>query len=149
MPLLARIRLARRCGRSRDVARRARLVAAAIVAVPLIAYPLVVGADGARFPSSADCVRIASPGETAALDLVFGRRDTAAEAERLLERVQGVGYVDAEVRGDGCGRWKVLYDGITPTLRARARRPRRTVPVSRRGSRSSHPASSDPYDSPS
>jgi hypothetical protein len=91
----------------------ARLVAAAIVAVPLIAYPLVVGADGARFPSPADCVRIASPGETAELDLVFGRRDTIAEAERLLERVQGVGYVDAEVRGDGCGRWKVIYDGIT------------------------------------
>ena len=90
----------------------ARLVAAAIVAVPLIAYPLVVGADGARFPSPADCVRIASPGETAALDLVFGRRDTIAEAERLLKRVQGVGYVDAEVRGDGCGRWKVIYDGI-------------------------------------
>jgi hypothetical protein len=24
-----------------------------------------------------------------------------------------VGYVDAEVRPDACGRWKVLYDGIT------------------------------------
>ena len=90
----------------------ARVVAVAIVAVPLIGYPLVVGADGARFPSPHDCVRIASPGETAELDLVFGRRDTPAEAERLLERVQAVGYVDAEVRGDGCGRWKVLYDGI-------------------------------------
>ena len=77
----------------------ARLVAATIVAVPLIGYPLVVGADGARFPSRADCVRLASPGETGDLDLVFGRRDTPAEAERLLERVQGVGYVDAEVRG--------------------------------------------------
>jgi hypothetical protein len=91
----------------------ARVVAAAIVAVPLVGYPLVVAADGARFPTMGDCVRIASPGETAELDLVFGRRDTPAEAERLLERVRGVGYVDAEVRGDGCGRWKVLYDGIT------------------------------------
>jgi hypothetical protein len=91
----------------------ARVVAAAIVAVPLVGYPLVVAADGARFPTTGDCVRIASPGETAELDLVFGRRDTLAEAERLLERVRGVGYVDAEVRGDGCGRWKVLYDGIT------------------------------------
>ena len=26
--------------------------------------------------------------------------------------MRGVGYVDAEVRGDGCTRWKVLYDGI-------------------------------------
>lgn len=90
----------------------ARLVAAAIVAVPLVGYPLVVVADGARFPSAQDCVRRASPGETGGLDLVFGRRDTIAQAEELLERVRKVGYVDAEMRGDGCGRWKVLYDGI-------------------------------------
>ena len=91
----------------------ARIAAAAIVAVPLIGYPLVVAADGARFPSSEDCVHKASPDERGELDLVFGRRDTTAEAELLLERVQGVGYVDAEISGDGCGRWKVLYDGIT------------------------------------
>jgi hypothetical protein len=91
----------------------ARIAAAAIVCVPLLGYPLVVAADGARFPSPEDCVHKAGPEETGELDLVFGRRDTIAEAELLLERVQGVGYVDAEVRGDGCGRWKVLYDGIT------------------------------------
>lgn len=91
----------------------ARLVAAAIVAVPLVGYPLVVGADGARFPSAHDCVRLASPGDAGDLDLVFGRRDTIPEAEQLLEQVRKVGYVDAELRGDGCGRWKVLYDGIT------------------------------------
>jgi hypothetical protein len=91
----------------------ARIAAAAIVAVPLIGYPLIVAADGARFPSPEDCVHKASPGEPGELDLVFGRRDTTAEAELLLERVQGVGYVDAEISGDGCGRWKVLYDGIT------------------------------------
>jgi hypothetical protein len=92
---------------------RIRLAAAAIVAVPLVAYPLVVGADGARFPSRNDCVRPAPPGSTEPLDLVFGRRDTPGEAERLLARVKAVGYVDAEVRTEGCGRWKVLYDGIT------------------------------------
>jgi hypothetical protein len=43
---------------------------------------------------------------------VFGRRSTPDAAEQLLARVRGVGYVDAEVRPDGCGRWKVLYDGI-------------------------------------
>jgi hypothetical protein len=90
-----------------------RLAAAAIVAVPLLAYPLVVGVDGARFPSQDDCVRIAPAGSTEPLDLVFGRRDTPAEAERLLEQVRAVGYVDAELRPDGCARWKVLYDGIT------------------------------------
>ena len=90
----------------------ARIAAAFVVAVPLLAYPLVVGADSVQFPSAEDCVRRAPPGATAPLDLVFGRRDTVAEAEELLERVRGVGYADAEVRGDGCGRWKVLYDGI-------------------------------------
>lgn len=92
--------------------RTARWLAAAIVALPLLAYPVAVGADGVPFPSAADCVRKAPPGSTAALDLVFGRRDTAAEAEQLLARVRGVGYADAELRLDGCGRWEVLYDGI-------------------------------------
>jgi hypothetical protein len=89
----------------------ARLLAAAIIVVPLLAYPLMA-VGGARFPSRDDCVRLAPEGETGALDLVFGRRDTVAEAERLLEQVRGVGYKDAELQGDGCGRWKVLYDGI-------------------------------------
>ena len=93
--------------------RAARITAAAIVAVPLVGYPLVVGADGTPFRSADDCVRKASPGETAALDLVFGRRDTEEEAQQLLDEVRTVGYVDAELRVDACGRWEVLYDGIT------------------------------------
>jgi hypothetical protein len=90
----------------------ARIAAAVVLAIPLLGYPLVVGADGVSFPSPEDCVRMASPGETASLDLVFGRRDTIPEAEELLRRVRSVGYADADLRGDGCGRWKVLYDGI-------------------------------------
>ena len=90
----------------------ARRAAVAIVAVPLLGYPLAVGADGVRFPSAADCVHVAAPGETGALDLVFGRRDTPREAARLLARVRSVGYGDAEMRSDACGRWEVLYDGI-------------------------------------
>jgi len=93
-------------------ATRIRLVAAAVIIVPLVAYPLVAGAGGARYPSRDDCVRRATPGETADLDLVFGRRDTPMGAERLLVRVRAVGYVDAEMRMDGCGRWEVLYAGI-------------------------------------
>ena len=92
---------------------RLRIAAVAIVAVPLVAYPVVVGADGAPFPSIEDCVRVAPEGTTEPLDLVFGRFDTPAAANALLARVRGVGYVDAEVRPDACGRWKVLYDGIT------------------------------------
>ena len=89
-----------------------RLAAGAIVVVPLVGYPLIVAVDGARFPSQADCVRIARATDDAELDLVFGRRESPAAAERLLERVQRVGYGDAELRPDGCGRWEVLYDGI-------------------------------------
>ena len=92
--------------------RQVRLAAALVVAVPLLGYPAIVLADGARFPARDDCVHVAPVGSTEALDLVFGRRATMAEAETLREKVAGVGYVDAEVRPDGCGRWKVLYDGI-------------------------------------
>lgn len=79
---------------------------------PLVGYPLLVGADGAPFPSRDDCVRVAPPESTEPLDLVFGRRDTAAAGNALLREVVNVGYRDAEVRRDGCGRWEVLYDGI-------------------------------------
>ena len=90
-----------------------RLVAVLIVAVPLLVYPALVLADGgARFPSREDCIRVAPPGSTEPLDLVFGRNDTPGGAEELLEQVRDVGYVDAEMGPDGCGRWKVLYDGI-------------------------------------
>ena len=92
---------------------KARLAAAAIVAVPLLGYPaLVLAGGGAKFPSPDDCVHVAKPGESGDLDLVFGRRDTPAEANRLLEQVRGVGYVDAQVQADGCLRWKVVYTGI-------------------------------------
>ena len=92
---------------------RLRIAAVLVVAIPLLVYPALVLADGAQFPSVEDCVRIAPDGSTEPLDLIFGRRDTARAAEELLEQVVAVGYVDAELRSDGCGRWKVLYDGIT------------------------------------
>ena len=92
--------------------RRLALAIALVVCVPLLGYPAVVLADGARFPSQDDCIRIAPDGSTEELDLVFGRRDTPAAAEELRDQVAAVGYVDAEVQGDGCARWKVLYDGI-------------------------------------
>lgn len=91
---------------------RLRIAAVLVAVLPLLVYPALVLADGARLPSREDCVRVAPAGSTEALDLVFGRRDTPQEAEELLQQVAGVGYVDAVVRGDGCGRWKVLYDGI-------------------------------------
>ena len=90
----------------------ALLIAAAIVGVPLVGYPAVVLADGAPFPSVEDCVMVADEGSEGELDLVFGRSESVEAAEVLLEQVRGVGYVDAELRRDGCGSWQVLYDGI-------------------------------------
>jgi len=92
--------------------RRALLAGGGVVAVALLGYPALVLSDGAPFPSVADCVDVAAPDEEGELDLVFGRRSSPIEAEVLLERVRGVGYVDAELRRDGCGRWQVLYGGI-------------------------------------
>ena len=89
-----------------------RLVAVAIVAVPLVAYPAIALRNGVHFPSPEDCVHVAPPGATGDLDLVFGRRDTVAQAQQLLTQVQGVGYKDAEIQQDGCLRWKVVYTGI-------------------------------------
>jgi hypothetical protein len=89
-----------------------RLLAVAIVAVPLVVYPAVALRNGAHFPSPEDCVHVAKPGESGDLDLVFGRRDTVAEADVLLEQVRSVGYRDAQVQPDGCLRWKVVYTGI-------------------------------------
>lgn len=93
--------------------RQSWLATSLIVVLPLVSYPALVAGDGARFPSRDDCIRIAPADTAEELDLVFGRRDTPAQAEALRERVANVGYVDAEVRRDGCGRWEVLYDGIT------------------------------------
>jgi hypothetical protein len=89
-----------------------RLLAVAIVAVPLVVYPAVALRNGAHFPSPEDCVHVAKPGESGDLDLVFGRRDTVVEADVLLEQVRSVGYRDAQVQPDGCLRWKVVYTGI-------------------------------------
>jgi hypothetical protein len=89
-----------------------RLLAVALVAVPLVVYPAVALRNGAHFPSPEDCVHVAQAGESGDLDLVFGRRDTVAEADVLLEQVRNVGYRDAEVQADGCLRWKVVYTGI-------------------------------------
>ena len=118
---------------------RARIVAAAIILVPLLAYPLVA-AGGARFPSTDDCVRLASEGETGELDLVFGRRDTVAEAEALLEQVRGVGYVDASYRKTDASAGRCCTTASSRTSRGQAPRSRRTGPGSKRGSSSSRRA---------
>ena len=74
-------------GRRAVTHRTAVLVAAAIVAVPLLGYPRSwpQTAPASRPPTTAS--RSQPPGDEGGLDLVFGRRDTPAEAEVLLEQV--------------------------------------------------------------
>ncbi len=90
-------------------------LALAVAVIPLLLYPMVVLAvDGTpSFPTTAECAHPAEQGETAKLELVWGRFDTYPEAEAYLAKVVGTGFVGAEIRGDGCGRVLVAYDGIT------------------------------------
>jgi hypothetical protein len=93
--------------------RRLRAVAAAIVLVPLLAFPLAVtAADGLpTFPSRDDCARPAT-GDAEDLEVVYGRLDSPVAAQELLDRVLATGFAGAEIELDACGRWKVSYDAI-------------------------------------
>ena len=92
---------------------RLRVLAAAIVLVPLLGFPIATMADGApRFPSRADCARVAHGSMDAALEVVYGRLDDPVAADTLLAELTTVGFIGAEVELDSCGRWKVSYDAI-------------------------------------
>ena len=91
--------------------RRAGL-AAAIVVVPLLAYPVAAVAGGApRFPTRDECSRPATS-DAPDLEVVYGRFDDPRAADDLLAKLTGVGFVGAETTIDPCGRWKVSYDAI-------------------------------------
>jgi hypothetical protein len=80
-----------------------------------LAYPLVSLSGGLpRFPSQAECVRIAkSDGD---LEAVFGRFRREGSAAAMLARVRKVGFAAAQIEPDGCGNLAVALHGIT-TLR--------------------------------
>jgi hypothetical protein len=89
-------------------------LAAVIVAVPLVGYPLVTVLGGSpRFPSRDECVRPAVEGQP--VDVVFDRFDDPASAGDLRDRVVAVGFIGTEAVPDGCGRWKVVLERV-PTL---------------------------------
>lgn len=88
--------------------------AVAIVAVSLLAYPLVTIAGGApRFPTRAECVHAAVEGEP--VNVVYGRVDSPIAANALRDRVVAAGFTGTEVIGDGCGRWEVVLQNV-PSL---------------------------------
>ena len=99
--------------------RRRLLLLVALVAVPLLVYPLVSIADGKpRFPSRDACAHTAKAGD--AVEVVYGRFDDPAAAEELRAKVVAVGFVGTEVAFDSCGRWKVHYDAIESFDQAQA-----------------------------
>jgi hypothetical protein len=86
----------------------------AIVLVSLLGYPLATLAGGSpRFPSRQECVRSAVEGQP--VDAVFGRFDDPTSAVEARDRVVGVGFIGTEALPDGCGRWKVVLEGV-PSL---------------------------------
>jgi hypothetical protein len=87
-------------------------LAAAIVVVPLLAYPVVAVAGGApRFPARDECSRPATA-DAPDLEVVYGRFDDPREADELLARLTATGFIGAGTEFDACGRWKVSYDAI-------------------------------------
>ena len=68
-------------GRRDDASRLRDRAAATIVVVPLVGYPLVTLADGARFPSREDCVRMAPPARRRRSTSCSGGATRPAEAE--------------------------------------------------------------------
>jgi hypothetical protein len=90
-----------------------RRIAVGLIVVAALGYPaVVVLGGGPRFPSTAECASRAHPGETRKVEIVYGRFDTRQEADELLAKVVGTGFVGTEVDTDGCGRFKVVYHGI-------------------------------------
>jgi hypothetical protein len=80
--------------------------------VALLAYPAATIAGGVTFPTRNACARVAASDADGELELVYGHLDSLVAAQELRDRVVAVGFVGTEVRPDGCGRWKVTYDGI-------------------------------------
>jgi hypothetical protein len=92
--------------------RTRRFATVAVLAIA-VAYPIgVIAANGMpSFPARDDCADVlAAPAEP--FELVYDRRDSLRVARSVRERLVEVGFPDAEVRGDGCGRWKVVNPGV-------------------------------------
>jgi hypothetical protein len=84
------------------------LAVAAIVLVPLVAYPVVVLARGGpSFPGDrGECARAAAD-DGQPVEVVAGHLAAYDEAEALRGRVATAGLGSAKAEQDGCGRWKV------------------------------------------
>lgn len=81
------------------------------VPVAALAYPLGVVAGGRpRFPARAECARPPAVGE--GLEAVFGRFGRQTAAEELLAKVRRLGFSQATIEDDGCGKLVVRVAGV-------------------------------------
>ena len=100
--------------------RRRLLLVVALVAAPLLMYPLVSIAHGEpRFPSRDACAHRAQAGD-AEVEVVYGRFEDPVAAEEFRAKVVALGFVGTEVGFDACGRWRVSYDAIDSFDQAQA-----------------------------
>ena len=99
--------------------RQSTAVVTAIVAAPLLAYPLTVLASGGpSFPGDrGECAHVAHGDvEGRELELVVTHVGRIPTAEALRDRLVAAGFANMQVKPDGCGWWKVTNDGIDSFL---------------------------------
>ena len=101
--------------------RALRAAAAAIVVVPLLAYPVVsAGGNGPEFPSRDDCARPYDGASEEPVDVVYARLDDPVAATDLLDELSRRGFIGADIAFDACGRWVVFYDPVESVEQAEA-----------------------------
>ena len=93
---------------------RATVAVVATIAVSLLGYPLVVlSSGGPSFPGGrGECARLGTGDEQGELELVAAHLSSIPDAERLRDELVKLGFSHMQVKGDGCGWWKVTNDGI-------------------------------------
>ncbi len=99
---------------------RLRTAVTAGVIVAALGYPAAVLAiDGMpRFPSSAECARLASPVEDGNFLAVYAHRHSLADAVAVRDDLLRQGFVGAEARPDGCGSWEVANPSVVTVEQA-------------------------------
>jgi hypothetical protein len=109
IPLLAQPVLERLRRRLRPSSRRTTARATGAVFAAALAYPmLILAVDGLpRFPDRDECAdRISTPQPP--FEVVYARSPSYLRAKTIHEQVVRLGFVDAQLLADGCGRWKVV-----------------------------------------
>jgi hypothetical protein len=106
---------------SREASPRLRRGVVAAVVVVALGYPAsVLAVEGMpRFPSRADCARLAAPPTDGGFLAVYAHTTSFAEATDIRDSLLAEGFVGAEARPDGCGAWEVANPTVQTLEQAR------------------------------